>query len=117
MYLNTEVFVCYYLATFWVVNYLLKFRAIKMSYLKLFKEYKKFWKYKVEDNTGYYDTFGCDGQIDISFYNNDICVLYTVRHEWLYIGKYSKFKIILNENNIDFKKYFKKTIKNNNGEF
>ncbi len=30
---NTSLFVCYYLATFWVVNYLLKFISIKMKYL------------------------------------------------------------------------------------
>ena len=30
---NTRFFICYYLATFWIVNYLLKFMAIKMKYL------------------------------------------------------------------------------------
>ena len=30
---NTSLFVCYYLATFWIVNYLLKFISIKMKYL------------------------------------------------------------------------------------
>ena len=35
---NTSLFVCYYLATFWIVNYLLKFIAIKMKYLN--KSYK-----------------------------------------------------------------------------
>ncbi len=30
---NTSLFMCYYIATFWVVNYLLKFIAIKMKYL------------------------------------------------------------------------------------
>lgn len=35
---NTSLFVCYYLATFWVVNYLLKFIAIKMKYLSTIYE-------------------------------------------------------------------------------
>lgn len=30
---NASLFLCYYLATFWIVNYLLKFIAIKMEYL------------------------------------------------------------------------------------
>ena len=30
---NTRFFICYYLATFWIVNYLLKFMALKMKYL------------------------------------------------------------------------------------
>lgn len=30
---NTRFFICYYLATFWIVNYLLRFIAIKMKYL------------------------------------------------------------------------------------
>lgn len=30
---NISLFVCYYLVTFWIVNYLLKFIAIKMKYL------------------------------------------------------------------------------------
>lgn len=30
---NTPLFVSYYLATFWIVNYLLKFIAIKMKYI------------------------------------------------------------------------------------
>ena len=32
---NTTLFVCYYLVTFWVVNYLLKFIGIKMKYLNI----------------------------------------------------------------------------------
>lgn len=79
--------------------------------LKLFKEYKNFFEYRVEDNTGYYDTFGCDGQIDISFYNNDVCVLYTVGHEGLCISGDIELEIILNKNNIDFENSFKQTIK------
>ncbi|MRN23441.1 hypothetical protein EAI30_02310 [Romboutsia ilealis] len=30
---NTSLFVCYYISTFWIINYLLKFIAIKMKYL------------------------------------------------------------------------------------
>ena len=30
---NASLFLCYYVATFWIVNYLLKFIAIKMEYL------------------------------------------------------------------------------------
>ncbi|WP_455538013.1 hypothetical protein [Terrisporobacter sp.] len=30
---NMSLFACYYVITFWIVNYLLKFIAIKMNYL------------------------------------------------------------------------------------
>lgn len=32
---NTNLFLFYYLATFWLVNYLLKFISIKMKYLNI----------------------------------------------------------------------------------
>lgn len=73
--------------------------------LGLFKEYKNFFEYKIEDNIGYYNSFECNQQIDISFYNNDICILYTIGHEGLCISEDRKLKEFLNKKNINFEEW------------
>lgn len=73
--------------------------------LKLFKEYENFFEYNVEDNIGYYTSFYSDEQIDISFYNKDKCILYTICHEGLCISEDKKLKEALYKMNIEIEEY------------
>lgn len=72
--------------------------------LKLFKRQENFFEYKLDDGIGYYNTFDIDEQFDISFYNNDECLLYTIGHEGLCISENRKLKEFLIEKSIDFEK-------------
>lgn len=68
--------------------------------LRSLKEYKNFFEYKIENNIGYYTSFNSDEQIDISFYNRDVCILYTICHEGICISKDKTLKEFLDKKNI-----------------
>lgn len=73
--------------------------------LKLLEEYKNFFEYKVEDNIGYYGSFDSNEQIDISFYNGEVCILYTICHEGLCISEDKGLKEILYKKNIEIEEW------------
>lgn len=73
--------------------------------LKLFKNHKNFFEYNEKDGIWSYNTFGTDRQFDISFYNNDVCILYTIGHEGLCLSEDRELKEFLSEKNIDFEQW------------